>query len=542
MEFLDLNSNSIKYAYSMTEKVDKYLVQFKKNGTVYTYDKKRVQLTPPVKDNIDTKNETKSADTQADAVIHHEREFDLNIEKILESWDTYHAIREIIANALDEQAITGTKDITIKKIEENWHIIDYGRGLNYRHLTQNENDEKLTNEKLIGRFGVGLKDALATLYRHGINVKIVSRHGVITLVKSGKTGFEDIVTLHAKISSTINKDMNGTDFVLEGCADEDIYKAKSLFLNFSGERIIEETLYGQVIEKGDHANIYINGVRVAVEPDFLFSYNITSLTKQLKKALNRERINVGRSAYTDRIKSILTACANNEVIDEMIDDSQKFGIGGKHDELTWNEVAMFTYKKLSERNSKAAFITTEDLLHSPSIMDEMKRDGYSPVVVPSNFSQKMNDYNQDSSDGNFFNTTNQFIISQNDDFQPTFIDVDQLSKSEYEVYNYTSQILDLIGEIPPTLINEIKIAEKIYDHEYLNITLGVWKKEEKQIIIKRSQLSSINTYAATLLHECAHAISGATDVSRDFEKELTKIIGRLVEKNLAKKRFEFFRK
>ena len=31
------------------------------------------------------------------------REFDLNIEKILENWEVYHAIREIIANALDEQ-------------------------------------------------------------------------------------------------------------------------------------------------------------------------------------------------------------------------------------------------------------------------------------------------------------------------------------------------------------------------------------------------------------------------------------------------------
>lgn len=27
------------------------------------------------------------------------REFDLNIEKILENWEVYHAIREIIANA-----------------------------------------------------------------------------------------------------------------------------------------------------------------------------------------------------------------------------------------------------------------------------------------------------------------------------------------------------------------------------------------------------------------------------------------------------------
>ena len=110
------------------------------------------------------------------------REFDLNIEKILENWENYHAIREIIANALDEQILTGTKEIEIKQASDGWwHIRDYGRGLNYHHLTQNENEEKLTNDKLIGRFGVGLKDALATLYRHHVCVKIKSKYGVITL-------------------------------------------------------------------------------------------------------------------------------------------------------------------------------------------------------------------------------------------------------------------------------------------------------------------------------------------------------------------------
>ncbi len=109
------------------------------------------------------------------------KEFDLNIEKILENWEVYHAVREIIANALDEQILTNTKDISICKTNDGcWHILDYGRGLNYHHLTQNENEEKLNSSNLIGRFGVGLKDALATLYRHGIKIKIISKYGCIT--------------------------------------------------------------------------------------------------------------------------------------------------------------------------------------------------------------------------------------------------------------------------------------------------------------------------------------------------------------------------
>ncbi len=41
------------------------------------------------------------------------RNFSLNIEKILEDWEIHHGIREVIANAIDEQKITNTKDVEI---------------------------------------------------------------------------------------------------------------------------------------------------------------------------------------------------------------------------------------------------------------------------------------------------------------------------------------------------------------------------------------------------------------------------------------------
>src|SRR5947199_7791669 len=96
-----------------------------------------------------------------------ERYFDLNIEKILEGWEVRHAIRELIANALDEQVLSNTQDVTIASDSSgNWHIRDFGRGIRYEYLTQNENHEKLKNAgKVIGKYAVGLKDALAALNR-----------------------------------------------------------------------------------------------------------------------------------------------------------------------------------------------------------------------------------------------------------------------------------------------------------------------------------------------------------------------------------------
>jgi len=141
------------------------------------------------------------------------RNFDLNIEKILEGWEICHAIRELIANALDEQALSGTGDVEIIEDREGmWHIRDFGRGLKYEHLTQNESQEKLQNPgRVIGKFGVGLKDALATLNRRGISVRIRSRFGDIALTQAQKYGFSDVVTLQAVVQHQVDGGITGTD-------------------------------------------------------------------------------------------------------------------------------------------------------------------------------------------------------------------------------------------------------------------------------------------------------------------------------------------
>ena len=54
--------------------------------------------------------------------------------------------------------------------------------------------------------------------------------------------------------------------------------------------------------------------------------------------------------------------------------------------------------------------------------------------------------------------------------------------------------------------------------------VGVWD-QKGAYNHQEDQLATVENYAGTLLHETTHAISGKGDVNRDFEKNLTQIIG-----------------
>jgi hypothetical protein len=289
-----------------------------------------------------------------------EQAFDLNIEKVLEHWTVPFAIRELIANALDEEALTGTAEPAIFKDADGiWHVADGGRGVRYEHLTQNENAEKRSHPQVIGQFGMGLKDAVAVFNRRGISVEIRSAHADISTGWRPKDGFPDIITLHALVSKPSDSGRSGTDILLRGVKDDDVATAKRFFLRYSGERLLESTEYGDVLARTDRrspARVYVKGLFVAEEPNFLFSYNVTKLSAVLRRALNRERSNVGRGAYTDRVKAILTACRSTEVAGPLAEDLDAYTSGRLHDELSWREVALHACRVL-QTNEKVIFVT-----------------------------------------------------------------------------------------------------------------------------------------------------------------------------------------
>lgn len=449
--------------------------------------------------------------------------FDLNIERVLENWEIAHALREIIANALDEKLLTDTRDISIyKNGNNNWCVRDFGRGLHYEHLTQNESQEKLQHPNLvIGKFGVGLKDAFATLDRHHIKTLIKSKYGNITLEKLPKNGFNDIITLHAIISTPSDLQFEGTEFIFEGIQDSDMQKAKDFFLVFSAEQLLETTQYGQVFKRTlKGGRIYINGMYVAEEENFLFSYNITSLTQAMRKALNRERSHIGRTAYKDRVESILLGCGKKETAQLLVEDLKEFDSGKSHEELKWVNIATHACKLLNALQ-KVIFLTSSELLLAKDMVDRATRDGYVVNIVPGNVKEKISGM-QDLND-NPIRDLSKYVTEWNNSFKYQIISPDKLNGHEMAIFNKADSILKLIRG-KPLQVKAILISETMRLEGYQE-AVGVWEKVEQRIIIKRSQLKRLEDFAGTLLHELAHARSGEGDISREFERELTNLLG-----------------
>jgi hypothetical protein len=357
-------------------------------------------------------------------------------------------------------------------------------------------------------------------------VHIRSAHCDISLVEAAKYGFEDVITLQAAVSSASSPKMNGSDFELQGVSAADIKAAKDFFLRFSGERVLETTPHGQILERtaGRDARVYVTGLLVAEEERFAFSYNITSLTAAMRRALNRERTNVGRTAYTDRVKSMLLSSESEEVAQVLAADLSNIERGTQHDEVTWTDVAVHACQILNARK-KVVFVTASELGSARDSIDHATEDGYEVIAIPDNVRRSLAGLKDIQ--GNPVRDLSVYQAEWNSSFEFKFVPRNSLTPAEQKIFDCWQGLVQLVGGLPAQ-VREVRISETMRpDLGTGRECLGLWETEKRRIIIKRSELTSITSFAGTLLHEITHARSGAPDVSRDFESALTDVIGQL---------------
>jgi hypothetical protein len=201
-----------------------------------------------------------------------------------------------------------------------------------------------------------------------------------------------------------------------------------------------------------------------------------------------------------------------------------------HDELKWIDVQEHAVKILNAME-QVVFFTSEELMHATNMVDEARKSGYKIITIPENLKQRIQGVKDIS--GNFIRDLSQFYSEYNESFRFEFVKPTDLTFSERKVFDMTNEIFDLIGG-RPRKVKEVKISETMRREPRSFIeTEGLWEKSTERIIIKRSQLRSIERYAGTLLHEVSHVVSGAVDISGEFEQELTRLLGIVSSKALG---------
>ena len=120
-----------------------------------------------------------------------------------------------------------------------------------------------------------------------------------------------------------------------------------------------------------------------------------------------------------------------------------------------------------------------------------------------------------------------------DSFRFTFIDPADFTGSERAVWEALPRIFAARGG-RPRHVNDVRVSEtmRLMEGRYQE-AVGIWEPADGRIIVKRTQLQSLAKFAGTVLHELSHALSGAPDMSLEFEQRLTEELGGIVARNIT---------
>ncbi len=117
-------------------------------------------------------------------------------------------------------------------------------------------------------------------------------------------------------------------------------------------------------------------------------------------------------------------------------------------------------------------------------------------------------------------------IEGNTAIENSYVDPSTLTKAEYDVWKPKDIVLKCIGGLPDN-IDDIRIAEIIRYENDNTLIEGVCRLGEREIVVSRSILYRKESFLGVLAHELAHAKSKAADLTKEFEDELTNMLGYL---------------
>lgn len=195
------------------------------------------------------------------------------------------ALRELVMNAFDAVP----DGVPMFSAEDSSTVVlqDQGPGLTLKSFTVGGTHGDM---KVVGRFGLGLKDAVAVLMRHQAKVEIISQLGSYDFeVRMGKLGTE---TIHVQCGPPTGAGTRITVSNLQ-VATRSVEYVKPLFLCWSRHELLHTSGDVDMYLPNDSGKkhcgkLFVNGVAVTAPQSLHLSYNFKKVTSEQRKAYNRD--------------------------------------------------------------------------------------------------------------------------------------------------------------------------------------------------------------------------------------------------------------
>jgi hypothetical protein len=119
-----------------------------------------------------------------------------------------------------------------------------------------------------------------------------------------------------------------------------------------------------------------------------------------------------------------------------------------------------------------------------------------------------------------------FNAQWNESFTFSFVPSSRMTTGERAVFELTDDVLELAEvDLGVAGFDAVKVSETMRLDEGGSLVVGLCDHDSRLIVIRRDQLADAATYFGTLLHEAAHAVTGAGDCTFAFEDALTTRLG-----------------
>ncbi len=367
-------------------------------------------------------------------------------------------------------------------------------------------------------------------------MSFTNQQGTFIPVERSKTELEgSIKTTQMEVDPAEQIEKAGTLITIEGLKKDDYDKAIVNFLALREDlQLLAASPKGDVYRNtsGNGAEIFLNGMKIATDEDFLFSYHIKEPNKKLQRSLNRENKNLPRDCYRENIITILKSNINNRtqtLIDELIDSRDQYDNG---------EWSFIDVKKLIGLNTNRNILwadssskNIEKLIYSLYGMDTKKYE-----ILALNSLQYRSMENDDRLKKQTLMHVSEKLKQQRIEEEAEKIKVkEQKPRKRFEEEDLPIEDLNPIEregwdwamEKARELCGFIRGWEKLYEeyqfvlmeknHKYV----GLCYTDQKIIKLSRGILKDEYSLLNTLVHEICHATTNGRDGTKKFERGLT---------------------